>query len=98
MLMKLTPRFSACASAFAAASFCCGRGFALSQRGHASSDTPSSESTRAERLRDFRKPRRDEDKRLLPGPVRLVLEFVPAPLIFSETRLCKCRGESSAGH
>jgi hypothetical protein len=82
--MKLTPRLSLVGSAFGGVAFCGRRGFARNQCGRANSKTPSKESTRAEWLRDFRKPRRDEDKRLLPGSVRLVLEFAPASLIFSE--------------
>src|SRR5690348_36827 len=58
-LMKLTPR-SPLAS-FGAAAFCCGA--ARSHRGRAIASTLSSESTSAERLRDFRKTRREGNKR-----------------------------------
>ena len=68
-LRKLTPRSRArlSASPSAASAFCCA--LARNQRGRAIASTLSSESTSAERLRDFRKTRREGNKRSLPGPL-----------------------------
>lgn len=58
--------------------FCSGFAAARNQEGRASASTFSSESTRAERLSDVRKARREGNKRSLStGPV---LEFAPISL------------------
>ncbi len=43
--------------------------------------TLSSESTSTERLRDFRKTRREENNEVATWPTRLVLEFAPTSYI-----------------
>ena len=50
-------------------------------RGRTSPRTPSSDKTSADRLRDFRNMRREGNKKSLPGPFRLVLEFAPTSYI-----------------
>src|SRR5205085_1758018 len=50
----------------------------LRRRGRASDNTPSKDNTTAERLRDFKKSRREEDKRR--ASIGLVLEFATKQL------------------
>src|ERR1700722_1764610 len=97
MLTKLTPTslFRAGDSSVGKAPVCGGPVLARNPRGRAMPSTLSSESTSAERLRDFRKTRREENKRSLPGPRRLVLKFAPTSYI-RVPRLCKLRRTKSA--
>src|ERR1700693_3559574 len=86
---KLMPTSAiwAVGSSFGGDAFCCGAP-ARNQRGRAMASTLSRESTSAEQLRDFRKTRREENKRSLPGPLGSCSNS-PLLLIFRVLRLCK---------
>ena len=56
-------------------------GAARNHRGRARASTLSNESTKADRLRDFRKTRREGNNEVATWPARLVLEFAPIPYI-----------------
>src|SRR5205807_2584397 len=69
-LTKLTPKAAGGVRGGVSFWFC-----ARARRGRASEKTPSRERTSAERLSDWRKARREEDNRLVPASIGLVLEF-----------------------
>src|SRR6266446_10511572 len=78
-LRKLTPGSEGIAGgASFGSTFWSGAIEARSHGGRAARRTLSSDKTSADRLRDFRNTRREENKRSLPGPFRLVLEFASA--------------------
>src|SRR5216684_5838054 len=79
--IKLTPRSEAGGAGSFESPFWIAAAEEFNRRERTNPRTPSSDKTSADRLRDFRNTRREGNKRSLPGPFRLVLEFAPTPYI-----------------